>query len=336
MNSHLPHIPVLRDRCLDLLAPAIERDAQGSTGAVVIDATLGAGGHSSALLERFPKLTVIGIDTDPDAIELALDRVSKLGSEAAGRFHAVHAVYDEIDEILKRFELASVAGILFDLGVSSMQLDHAERGFSYAKSAPLDMRMDPTSSENQTAAHILATASQSDLIRILRSYGEEKFAPHIAREIVQRRATAPIKSSDELVELIRDTIPAAARRTGGNPAKRTFQALRIAVNRELEVLQHAIPTAIEALDIHGRLVVMSYQSLEDRIVKRAFSRGSEVAAPPQMPIVPEEGQPYLRLLTRGAERASEQEILENRRAKPVRLRAVERIRPTPIRAGGNR
>lgn len=337
MDLEHPHIPVLRDRCLELLAPAIEK---AGAEAVAIDATLGAGGHTAALLERFPRLTVIGIDRDPTALDLARTRVADADQDSVQRFHAVHAVYDEIAEVLSDFELDSVAGILFDLGVSSMQLDQAERGFSYAVDAPLDMRMDPTAADKPTAAQLLATASQSELIRILRSYGEEKFAPHIAREIVQRRSSAPLETSAELVELIRQTIPAAARRTGGNPAKRTFQALRIAVNSELEVLQRAIPAAIEALGLSGRLVVMSYQSLEDRIVKREFARGSEITTPPQMPIVPEEQQPYLRLLTRGAERASEREIAQNQRAKPVRLRAVERIRPTPVpiptRAGGTR
>lgn len=332
MDTSLPHIPVLRDRCLELLAPALT-----APNATVIDATLGAGGHSAALLEAFPQVTVIGIDRDPDALALAAERIAQLSAGAQERFTGVHAVYDEIPAVLAELGRTSVEGILFDLGVSSMQLDDAERGFSYAQAAPLDMRMDPTNDDNPTAAQILATADERELVRIMRTYGEEKFAPHIARAIVQQRATAPLTTSAELVDLIRDTIPAAARRTGGNPAKRTFQALRIAVNRELEALENAMPAAIEALAVGGRLVVMAYQSLEDRIVKREFARGSEVTAPPGMPIVPEDQQPYLQLLTRGAERATEAEISENRRAKPVRLRAVTRLRPTPInRRGGAR
>lgn len=328
-TSH-PHIPVLRDRCLELLEPALS-----APGAVVVDATLGAGGHSAALLEAFAHIEVIGIDRDRKALSLAQERIAALGSQAAQRFNAVHAVYDEIPAVLANLGLDSVAGVLFDLGVSSMQLDEADRGFSYAQDAPLDMRMDPDAPDSKTAAQILATATQADLVHILRAYGEEKFAPHIARAIVQQRATSPIETSAQLVELIRETIPAAARRTGGNPAKRTFQALRIAVNSELEVLERAIPAAIDAIPIGGRVVAMSYQSLEDRIVKRAFAAGTQVLAPPDMPVVPVEAQPYLRLLTRGAEKASAAEIAENRRAKPVRLRAIERVRNTPdSRRGG--
>lgn len=330
MDASAPHIPVLRDRCLDLLAPAIDKP-----GAVVIDATLGAGGHSAALLERFGQLTVIGIDRDPSALELAQTRISSLGPAEAARFHTVHGVYDEIPRVVEQFGLESIDGILFDLGVSSMQLDEADRGFSYAQDSPLDMRMDSSSDDDPTAAEILATASQSELVNILRKYGEEKFAPHIVRAIIARRESDPVVTSSQLVDLIRDTIPAAARRTGGNPAKRTFQALRIAVNRELEVLERAIPAAIDALGVDGRIVVLAYQSLEDRIVKREFAAGAEVSAPAGMPVVPEEHQPYLELLVRGAEKASDEEIEQNRRAKPVRLRAARRLRPTPInRRGG--
>lgn len=330
MDASLPHIPVLRDRCLELLAPACK-----TPGAVIIDATLGAGGHSAAFLTEFPAATVIGIDRDPSALNLAKERVGALGADAASRFHAVHAVYDEIPRVLEQAGLDAVNAILFDLGVSSMQLDEADRGFSYAQDAPLDMRMDPSDDTVATAAEILATASQSEIVHILRAYGEEKFAPHIARAVIQRRDSDPVTTSTQLVDLIRETIPAAARRTGGNPAKRTFQALRIAVNSELDVLSRAIPAAIDALAVEGRIAVMSYQSLEDRIVKREFAAGAEVLAPRGMPIVPQDQQPYLELLTRQAERASEEEIRQNRRAKPVRLRAAKRLRATPdSRRGG--
>ena len=330
MNSSQPHIPVLRDRCLELLRPALTPGP-----ATVIDATLGAGGHTAALLSAFENITVIGIDRDPAALKLAEERIGQMGPGAAERFIPVHATYDEIPAALATVNRSTVEGVLFDLGVSSMQLDDAQRGFSYAKAAPLDMRMDATDSRQATAADILATANERELVRIMRSYGEEKFAPHIARAIVRQRATSPITTSEELVSLIRDTIPGAARRTGGNPAKRTFQALRVAVNSELEVLQRAIPAAIAALAVGGRIVAMSYQSLEDRIVKQSFASGSEINAPPDMPVVRPDQQPYLKLLTRGAERATEVEIEENPRAKPVRLRAVERVRPTPVsRLGG--
>lgn len=330
MTTSVPHIPVLRDRCLELLAPALR---QGNT--TVIDATLGAGGHSAALLERFSTVHVIGIDRDPSALKIASDRIAALGPDAAERFTPIHAVYDEIPQLLGELEITSVNGFLFDLGVSSMQLDEAERGFSYAQDAPLDMRMDPNNDAIPTAAQILATASQAELVRILRTYGEEKFAPHIARAILAERADNPITTSAQLVDLIRNTIPAPARRTGGNPAKRAFQALRIAVNSELEALERAIPAALDALTLGGRAVVMSYQSLEDRIVKQEFAAGIQTSAPADMPIVPEELLPYLRVLTRGAEKASTTEIADNRRAKPVRLRAVEKVRPTPNnRRGG--
>lgn len=330
MDSALPHIPVLRDRCLELLAPALQEP-----GSTVIDATLGAGGHSIALLSHFPHVTVVGIDRDPHALSLARERIAAQVPTANERFVTVHGTYDEIPRALELVGKTAVEAVLFDLGVSSMQLDDTDRGFSYARPAPLDMRMDPSDEGLETAAQILARADERELVRIMREYGEEKFAPHIARAIVAERKVEPITHSDQLVELIRSTIPAAARRTGGNPAKRTFQALRIAVNQELEVLEQAIPAAISALKVDGRIVVMSYQSLEDRIVKRELVAGSTVNAPPDMPVIPAQAQPYLQLLTRGAQRASEAEIAENPRAKPVRLRAAQRIRKTPnSRSGG--
>lgn len=312
------HVPVMLDRCVELLAPALARP-----GAVAVDGTLGMGGHTEAILRACPQARVVGIDRDADAIALASRRLAPFGD----RFAAHRAEYDDIAGALRVAGADAADGILLDLGVSSLQIDEAERGFSYAQDAPLDMRMnrdDPI-----TAADILRDADERELTRILREYGEERFAPRIARAIVARRATAPIERSGELVEIVRDAIPAAARAAGGNPAKRTFQALRIAVNRELEVLERALPAAIESTAVGGRVVVMSYHSLEDRLVKRAFAAGAESSAPPGMPVIPEDAQPYLRLLTRGAEKASEAEIAANSRSKPVRLRAVERTRPTP-------
>jgi 16S rRNA (cytosine1402-N4)-methyltransferase len=216
-----------------------------------------------------------------------------------------------------------VQGILFDLGVSSMQLDEVERGFSYANDAPLDMRMDPTT--ELTAAEILNTYPAGDIVRVLREFGEEKFATRIVSRIVDERAREPFTNSARLVELIREAIPQAARRTGGNPAKRTFQALRIEVNGELDVLRAAIPAALDSLSLGGRIVVMSYQSLEDRIVKQALAQGAESKAPRDLPIVPDSMMPWLRLITRGAEVASESEIESNPRAASVRVRAAEKV-----------
>lgn len=313
------HVPVLLDRCLALLAPAVE----AAPDAVVIDMTLGMGGHTEAMLAAWPHVRVIGIDRDPEALALATARLAPF----ADRFTGVHAVYDAVLTVAREVAGAPVAGVLADLGVSSLQLDEAERGFAYAQDAPLDMRMDPTT--GPTAADVLATYAPGDLVRILREYGEERFATRIVRAVVARRDTAPVTRSGELVEIVRAAIPAAARATGGNPAKRTFQALRIEVNRELEVLARALPAAIEAVGVGGRVVVMAYQSLEDRLVKQEFARGATSSAPAGLPVEPETHRPYLRLLTRGAERPDEAELATNPRSASVRLRAVERLRPTP-------
>ena len=309
------HVPVLLDRVVALLAPALTEP-----GSVVVDATLGLGGHAEAVLTRCPQAHVIGVDRDVHALELAGARLAPF----EGRTTLVHAVYDEIPQVLADLGIASVQGILFDLGVSSMQLDVRERGFAYAEDAPLDMRMNDTT--GITAADVLNTYSDADLARILRSYGEEKFARQIARAVVRERETEQFSNSARLVELLYDVIPIPARRTGGHPAKRTFQALRIEVNDELGVLRRAIPAALDSIAVGGRVVVMSYQSLEDRMVKQVFAERTRSTAPVDMPVVPEEHQPELRLLTRGAEKATEAEIAENPRAASVRLRAVERIR----------
>jgi 16S rRNA (cytosine1402-N4)-methyltransferase len=312
------HTPVLLQRCIDLLAPAL-----AAPGSVLVDATLGMGGHTEGVLTALPHVRVVGIDRDPQALRLAGERLAPFGD----RFTPVHAVYDEIPEVVERLGLPGVQGVLMDLGVSSLQLDEAERGFAYAQDAPLDMRMDPT--RGRTAAEVLNTYDEAALIRVLREYGEERFAQRIVRRIVAARQQAPITRSGELVDLVRAGIPAAARQTGGNPAKRTFQALRIEVNDELAVLERAVPAALEALVVGGRLVVEAYQSLEDRIVKKALAAGSQISAPPGLPVVPETHQPYLRLLTRGAEEADAAELERNPRSQSVRLRAAERLRPTP-------
>ena len=308
------HTPVLQQRCLDLLAPAISAD-----NAILIDATLGLGGHAESALTEFPNLRVIGIDRDPEALELSKTRLSRF----APRIDFVLAVYDEISEVLADLNIEHVQGILFDLGVSSMQLDKDERGFTYSRNAPLDMRMNGT--VGQTAADVVNTYDYANLARILREYGEERFASRVANAIIRERQIKPFTNSDQLVTVVRDAIPAATRRTGGNPAKRTFQALRIEVNDELAVLERAIPAALDCLALDGRIVVLSYQSLEDRIVKNALRVGTMSTTPVDMPFVPETDKPWLKILTRGSEPASDVEIAENSRATSVRLRAAQRI-----------
>ncbi|HSI26615.1 MAG TPA: 16S rRNA (cytosine(1402)-N(4))-methyltransferase RsmH [Aeromicrobium sp.] len=313
MTRH-QHIPVLLDRVGDLLAPSFaHRDP------VFVDGTLGLGGHAEALLARFDGLVLIGVDRDPEAISRASERLIPFGDRA----RVVNAVYDQIPEVVADAGFSAVSGILFDLGVSSLQLDAARRGFAYSQDAPLDMRMNPTS--GLSAADIVNTYSAAELTRILREYGEERFASRVAAAIVNHRADAPFTSSARLVDVVRDAIPAAARRTGGNPSKRTFQALRIEVNDELRTWRRALPAALDCLEVGGRLVVLAYHSLEDRITKQVFASVSTTTAPRDLPIVPPELAPRFRLVTRGAEKASDAEIAENRRARSVRLRAVERI-----------
>ena len=321
------HAPVLPDRCLDLLAPALAGPGAPERP-VLIDCTLGMGGHARAALERFEDLTLIGIDRDPEAIALASSRLARYGE----RFRAVRATYDRVDAVAREAAEASgrrdgvVDAVLMDLGVSSLQLDRAERGFSYARSAPLDMRMDQ--SGGRTAQDLLDTAEERELTRILRAYGEERFASRIAAGIVRRRETGdPVRSTDALADLVRDCVPAAARRTGGHPAKRTFQALRVAVNTELELLERAVPRALNSVRVGGRVVIESYQSLEDRIVKRAFAAGASPSAPQGLPVVPQDALPYTELATRGAVRADDDEVAANPRSASVRLRAATRIRP---------
>jgi 16S rRNA (cytosine1402-N4)-methyltransferase len=312
---HPAHVPVLPERVVDLLAPALERP-----GAVVVDATVGVGGHAEALLRRCPQVRLVGLDRDPAALEHARVRLAAFGA----RVEVVHATYDQLPAVLAESALAQIQGILFDLGVSSLQLDEAARGFSYARDAPLDMRMDLTSAT--TAADVLNSYHAADLARVLRDYGEERFARQIAAAVVRERQRAPFTTSARLVELVRRVIPAPSRRTGGHPAKRTFQALRIEVNAELAILARTLPAALDALDIGGRIVVLSYHSLEDRLVKRALAARAVSTAPPGLPVELPQHRPQLRLLTRGAEKPTAAEISANPRAASARLRAAERIR----------
>ncbi len=313
------HVPVLAGRVTALLAPAL-----GAPGAVLVDATLGRAGHARALLEACPGLLLVGIDADVAAIEAARELLAPY----AGRVRLVHARYDEIPSIVAALradgEPEKVMGLLFDLGVSSPQLDNAGRGFSYAHDAPLDMRMDQTA--DRTAADIVNGYPAAELARVLRDYGEERFARRIADAVVRERAREPITSTLRLSAIVKDAIPAATRRTGGNPAKRTFQALRIEVNDELGTLRRALPAALGVLAVGGRVVVLAYHSLEDRIVKRELVRLAADPAPPGLPVPAHAATPQFRLLTRGAERPDSEEIAGNPRAASARLRAAERIR----------
>lgn len=314
------HVPVLRDRCINLLAPGFDAARQQGKAPIVIDATLGMGGHSEAMLQRFPDLHLIGIDRDEEALSLAGERLARFSA----RTDLVHAVYDEIPEVLADLGVTEISGILMDLGVSSLQLDERERGFAYSFDAPLDMRMD--TSRGQTAADVVNTYSEDELVRIIRKWGEEKFAGRIANRIVAARDEKPFTTTGELVEQIRSVVPAGAAKSGGHPAKRTFQALRIEVNEELDVLERAVPAAVDALAMGGRIVVMSYHSLEDKIVKGVLQGRSKSSAPLGFPVELEEHKPELKILTKGTEVPTAVEIAENPRAASARLRAAERIR----------
>ena len=315
------HLPVLLDRCVELLTPALTRQHADGDGAVLIDATLGAGGHAERFLTQLPGLRLIGLDRDPDALWIAGERLAQFGD----RVMLVRTRYDGIEGVLAEtgYRTSQIDGILFDLGVSSMQLDRTARGFSYAADAPLDMRMDPDAA--LTAADIINTYDEKTLTRVLREFGEERFASRIAARIVRRRAHRPFSSTGELVELLYQAIPAPARRTGGHPAKRTFQALRIVVNGELDSLRDALPAALGALAPGGRIVVMAYQSLEDRIVKNQFAAATASRTPPGLPVELPGHEPEFVALTRGAQRAGPEEIEHNPRSASVRLRALEKV-----------
>jgi 16S rRNA (cytosine1402-N4)-methyltransferase len=315
MTPQPEHIPVFLDRTIELLAPALERP-----GAVMVDGTLGLGGHAEAILDRFPDLHYIGLDRDQHALALSAERLARFGD----RVTLVHSVYDRIGEVLEELEIpGGIAGVLFDLGVSSMQLDRVERGFSYSQDAPLDMRMDDTA--ELTAERVLAEYPESELRRIFYQYGDEKLAPRYAKRIVERRALSPLTSSGQLVALIDAATPAAQKRAG-HSAKRVFQALRIEVNQELASLERAIPAALDALQVGGRIVVLAYQSLEDRIVKHELVARTVSTAPRGLPVELPEHAPTFRLLVRGAELAGDDERARNPRAIPVRLRAAEKLR----------
>jgi 16S rRNA (cytosine1402-N4)-methyltransferase len=315
LNLDSIHEPVMLARTLELLGPAITGDS-----AVLVDCTLGLGGHTEAFLKRFENLTIIGIDRDQSALALAKKRLAPFGE----RVKYFHGTYDQIPEACQLNGFTEVQAILMDLGVSSMQIDNADRGFAYSFDAPLDMRMDVDS--GITAADLIATASEAELTRIFREYGEERFASKIAMELITSRTQTPIVSSKQLASIISNVVPFIPGKSSGHPAKRVFQALRIAVNEELEILESAVPAAIKALAIGGRLLVLSYHSLEDRIVKQAIVAASTSSAPVELPFELPEHAPVLKLVIKGAEKANLEEIASNPRSASVRLRAAEKIR----------
>ena len=305
------HVPVMCDQILDIFAPSLS-----APGAILVDATLGLGGHSLAALARFDSITVIGIDRDPQAIQAATQRLA--GYE--GRFEIHQATYDEISRIL---DGRRADAILFDLGLSSMQIDSAPRGFAYSVDAPLNMRMDGDESQ-LTAADVVNTYSEEELVRIFRVYGEEKYAHRIARAIVDARTHEPFSTSQHLVEVIASAVPAG--QTRGHPAKRVFQAIRMEVNDERTHLEQALPQGLESLNLHGRMAVLSYHSGEDRIVKHVFARAQSDQVPPGIPVVPPQLQARFALVVKGALKPSEDEMMSNPRSQSARLRVIERIK----------
>lgn len=304
------HKPVMVDEVLEYLGPA--------RGEVIVDGTLGSGGHAHAILERIaPGGRLIGIDRDPEAIARAQKRLEPVAAQVS--YHREN--FGSIRSILGDEGIDKVDGILLDLGVSSMQLDEAQRGFSFRNDGPLDMRMGPD--EERTAADIVNEDSEDELTRILYRFGEERWARRIAQFMVEARRRRPIRTTGELVQIIQDAVPAGARRGVKHPARRTFQALRIAVNRELEDLKEGISDGIECLAPAGRIVVLSYQSLEDRIVKSTFnSLAKGTGYPPGHPL---DVEPVLKVLTRKPLRPTPEEIEENPRSKAARLRAAVRL-----------
>jgi len=311
------HVPVMRDRIVALLGESLRRPGVAAT---YVDGTLGMGGHAEAILSADPQCRLVGIDRDPDALALAGSRLARFGE----RVRLVRAVFDELPEVLEHLGLAHVEAILLDLGLSSLQIDETGRGFSYASDAPLDMRMDPA--QQLTAARILNERPAPELARLFRIYGEEPFAQRIAERIVAARQIEPFTDSARLVEVIAAAIPMAARKGRGHPAKRVFQALRIEVNGELEALRGVLPGALDALSVGGRLAVLAYHSLEDRMVKQAFATASSDTAPAGLPVVPEAMRAKFRLVTRGAERPEADEVAANPRSASARLRVIERVR----------
>jgi 16S rRNA (cytosine1402-N4)-methyltransferase len=307
------HTPIMVDEVLRLLALKDKR--------IIVDATVGGGGHTQAILEN-SSTRVIALDRDLDALNAAEKRLSSFGS----RVVLVHANYNDLDQVLRSMAIPYVDGILFDLGVSSPQLDKAERGFSYKVDAPLDMRMDQT--QKVDGAKLVNELPYGELVRIIKEYGEEHWADRIAEFIVKAREHKPILTTGELKELIINAIPASARKEGPHPARRTFQALRIAVNEELTGLKEALPKSLRVLNQGGRLAVISFHSLEDRIVKQFFQQAANpCSCPPGLPVCACNRKPSLKILTGKPLVAGAEEIEKNTRARSARLRAAERVLP---------
>jgi 16S rRNA (cytosine1402-N4)-methyltransferase len=307
------HEPVLADEVIELLLPALEH------GGVVVDATVGRGGHAGRILEEAHQATLVGIDRDPDALVAARSHLTA----HSGRVRLARGNFAQLEAVLERFGIASVRGVLLDLGVSSPQLDEAARGLSFRNAGPLDMRMDP--GQPLSAGAVVNGYSERDLARVIRLYGEERFAARIARAIVKHR---PIDDTTALADVVKEAIPAPARRRGGHPARRTFQAIRIEVNDEIRSLEKVLPAAVNVSEPGGRIVVLSYHSLEDRTVKRFFAAEARgCVCPPDFPVCRCGAQARVRLLTRRPITPSPEETARNPRASAAKLRAAERVTP---------
>lgn len=307
----MEHRPVLAGTVVDLLLPALR------AGGVFVDATLGRAGHALRVLEAAPDVRLVGIDRDPVALEESRTHLAAFEE----RVTLVRDDFQELSSVLERLGIEKVRGVLLDLGVSSPQLDAADRGFGYRSDGPLDMRMDP--GQRLSAHDVVNDYAEKDLARVISRYGEERFASRIARAIVHAR---PIERTGELAEVVRDAIPAATRRTGGHPAKRTFQAIRIEVNGEITRLQQVLPQTVDVLDTGGRVVVISYHSLEDRIVKRFFNEEARgCVCPPDFPVCACGAEAALRILSRKAIMPAEDETADNPRSRSAKLRGAERL-----------
>jgi 16S rRNA (cytosine1402-N4)-methyltransferase len=313
VSAEFAHRPVMVDVVVELFAPV--------PPGVVVDATLGGGGHAEALLDAHPHLSVLGLDQDPDAIAAATTRLARFGDRVTVRRTRFDRIAQVVAEVLPGLGQPGASGALFDLGVSSPQFDRPERGFSYRGEGPLDMRMDPT--RPVSAADLVNGADEAELAGLLRAYGDERYAGRIARAIVDHR---PVGSTGELADIVRDAIPAPARRRGGHPARRTFQAIRIAVNDELAILPGTLDDAIDVLVPGGRCAAIAYHSGEDRIVKDRFRHAESGGwtGPSHLPR-PSHVRPVVKLLRRSARRPSPREIADNPRAEAARLRAVEKL-----------
>ncbi len=321
MTSEYRHIPVLLSECMMHL--------KLDQGDRYVDATLGGAGHALAAARLIGRTGhLIGIDQDEVALSAAHERLEGLPREVRPELDILYGNFGELNALLVQAEVPSIDAILFDLGVSSVQIDTPSRGFSFKESGPLDMRMDP-SNQTLTAAEIINTYNAADLARVIQRYSDERWASRIAEFVVKMRQESPITKSEQLVEVIKAAIPASARRNGGHPAKRTFQALRIEVNGELNVLKRGLEAAIAWLAPGGRIAVMSYHSLEDRIVKDLFKQYSTgCTCPPELPVCVCGNKPILKVVTRKPIVPSKEEVEKNPRARSAKLRVAERLDDT--------